>query len=198
MQSKTFLSKVMQTCLECTVYWIKCSGLVFFNNWKKSAILQTVLAAPSPAALCKYFDTQCWISSSGIDIRKFILAYIFIAGKITVEIFVLILLYLLWALIMTLFCPWSNEILSYNSCHQRFPCLSHGEVAGFGICLKWLGWGSQSKEWLGPVGGKNGKCWKVDLKVKVNQVNWSTSYQELGQGRAVMIWSILLVVIVVL
>lgn len=197
MQSKTFLSKVMQTSLECTVYWIKCSGLVFFNNWKKSAILQTVLAAPSPAALCKYF----WYTMLNFilwDIRKFILAYIFIAGKITVEIFVLILLYLLWALIMTLFCPWSNEILSYNSCHQRFPCLSHGEVAGFGICLKWLGWGSQSKEWLGPVGGKNGKCWKVDLKVKVNQVNWSTSYQELGQGRAVMIWSILLVVIVVL
>lgn len=197
MQSKTFLSKVMQTSLECTVYWIKCSGLVFFNNWKKSAILQTVLAAPSPAALCKYF----WYTMLNFilwDIRKFILAYIFIAGKITVEIFVLILLYLLWALIMTLFCPWSNEILSYNSCHQRFPCLSHGEVAGFGICLKWLGWGSQSKEWLGPVGGKNGKCWKVDLKVKVNQVNWSTSYQELGQGRAVMIWSILLVVIVIL
>ena len=197
MQSKTFLSKVMQTCLECTVYWIKCSGLVFFNNWKKSAILQTVLAAPSPAASCKYFwytmlNFILWDWYQEVYTGIYIYCWKNYCGSLCSDTA------LLWALIMTLFFPWSNEILSCNSCHQRFPCLSHGEVAGFGTCLKWLELGSRSKEWPGPMGGKNGKCWKVDLKVKVNQVNWSTSYQELGQGRAVMIWSILLVVIVIL
>lgn len=117
---------------------------------KKSAVLQTVLAAPSPAASCKYF----WYTMLNFIFwdwyQEFILAYIFIAGKITVEVFVLILLY----------CgPW---LWPYSAHGQMKYCVTTHVIKDSLAC--------HMGKWQGLWPASSGEGW--DLGVRSGRVQW--------------------------